>query len=73
MSAKQWQVAQVGPSELEVRLVPGENAEPMNFEGMTSYIRELFGDNIVVTYKQMSEIPKSASGKFEQYICELAD
>jgi len=72
LSPKQWQVAQTGPLEIEIRLVVGERAaEDMDFDGMTAYIHQLLRDDITVRYLLVDEIPCLASGKYEDYVCEL--
>lgn len=68
---RRWQVAQTGPLELEVRLVPGKATEEMDYEGMTGYIRQLLRADLTVTYKLLDEMPLTPGGKHEVYICEL--
>ena len=68
---RQWQVAQVGPLELEVRFVPGEASKNMDYDGMTGYIHQLLRDDLTVTYKVLADMPTTPGGKHEPYICEL--
>ena len=68
---RHWQVAQIGPLELEVRLVRGKANEEMDYEGMTDYIRQLLRADLTVTYCLLNKIPLTPGGKCEPYICEL--
>jgi phenylacetate-CoA ligase len=64
-----WQVAQTGPLHIEVRMVPSE--EPSDFAAMEAYVRAMIGAPVEVSYRIMDEIPRLASGKREDYVCEL--
>lgn len=70
---RRWQVAQTGPLELEVRLVPEDKKEEMDFEGMTDYIRRLLRPDLSVNYRYVDEFPSTPGGKHEVYICELPE
>ncbi|MGI9383363.1 MAG: phenylacetate--CoA ligase family protein [Methyloligellaceae bacterium] len=68
---RQWQVIQTAPLKIEVHLVPGEDPESMDFDGMEDYIRRLLHDDLEVEFKLVNEIPVSRGGKHEDYICAL--
>ncbi len=70
---RRWQVAQTGPLELEVRLVPGDGKAEMDYDGMTDFIRKLLRTDLTVTYKLLDEMPLTQGGKHEVYICELPE
>jgi phenylacetate-CoA ligase len=71
IAPKQWQVAQTGPLEIEIRIVPSKPEADMDFDGMTAYIHQLLRDDITVRYSLVNEIPRLNSGKYEDYVCEL--
>jgi len=73
LKPRQWQVAQTGPLEIEVRLVASNAKIKMDTEGMTAYIQKLLRSDLTVKYRFMSEIPLSPGGKHEDYLCELTD
>ena len=68
---RQWQVIQTAPLKIEVRLVPGEAPETMDFDGMERYIRELLHADLEVEFKLVDAIPVTPGGKHEDYICAL--
>lgn len=71
LGPRQWQVAQTGPLEIEIRLVPGAGAEAMDFDGMTAYIHELLRPDLDVRFKIVDAIAAGTCGKHEDYVCEL--
>ncbi len=68
LNPKQWQVAQVGETTLEIRIVPGCDPSEMDTQGMDRYIRDLLGMDLTITYKLLTN-PRT--GKHEDYICEI--
>ncbi|VAW03100.1 hypothetical protein MNBD_ALPHA08-177 [hydrothermal vent metagenome] len=71
LNPKQWQVAQTGPTTLEVRIIPGGDPSLMDTESMSQYIRQLLGDDLAINYKLVSELTNPRTGKHEDYVCEL--
>lgn len=71
LNPKQWQVAQTGPLELEIRFVPNVDADNMDFEGMSNYIHHLLRKDLVIKYRQFKAFSPSPSGKHEDYISEI--
>lgn len=71
LAPRQWQVAQTGPLEIEIRLVADLSRQDMDTDGMTAYIHRLLRPDLRVTYKRMDAISVSPSGKHEDYVCEL--
>ena len=70
---RHWQVAQTGPLELEVRLVPRKANEELEYESMTDYIHQLLRADLTVTYRLLDEMPPTPGGKHEVFVCELPD
>lgn len=71
LSPRQWQIAQTGPTEIEVRLVPDKQGDKMDFEAMTAYIREVLDMDFEVSYRMLEAIAMRPGGKHEDYVCEL--
>jgi len=73
LDPKQWQVAQIGPLELEVRIIPDGDPSLMDTEGMSVYIHRLLGDDLTISYKVVQQLTNPRTGKHEDYVCELND
>ncbi len=71
LNPRQWQVAQVGETTLEIRIVPGCDPAEMDTQGMDRYIRDLLGMDLTITYKLVTELKNPRTGKHEDYICEI--
>ena len=71
LSVRQWQVAQTGPLELEVRYVPANPDKSSDYDRMTAFIRRQFRQNLSVRYKRLDRLPALPGGKFHNYINEL--
>ncbi|QBE62516.1 phenylacetate--CoA ligase family protein [Pseudoduganella lutea] len=59
------QVAQVGPGEWEVRIVPDQGFSKADEEKMLNNIRDLVTDRLQVRIRLLDDIPLQASGKFK--------
>jgi len=73
LNPRKWQVAQIGESALEFRIVPGIEPSQMDTKGMDQYIRDLLGMDLTIQYKLVTELTDPHTGKCEDYICELED
>ncbi len=73
LNPRKWQVAQVGQSTLEFRIVPGIDPSRMDTKGMDQYIHDLLGMDLTINYKLVTELTDPHTGKCEDYICELDD
>ncbi len=71
LNPKQWQVAQIADTALEIRIVPGGDPAMMDTEGMSQYIRALLGMDLTITYKLVADLTNPRTGKHEDYICEI--
>lgn len=71
LSPRQWQVAQTGPLELEIRYVPADPSQPSDYNRMTAFIRRQFRQNLNVRYRRLVSLPTPPGGKFHDYINEL--
>jgi len=71
LNPRQWQVAQIGETTLEIRIVPGSDPSRMDTEAMDKYIRDLLGMDLTINYKLMAELTNPRTGKHEDYVCEI--
>jgi len=71
LNPRQWQVAQVGETTLEIRIVPGIEPSKMDTAGMDQYIRDLLGMDLTINYKLVAELTNPRTGKHEDYVCEI--
>jgi phenylacetate-CoA ligase len=65
-----WQVAQIGPTQFEVRYVPIDPNDPGDEAALAARIRELYFDDAEVSFRRMESIPAAASGKPREYVNE---
>ena len=73
LKPRHWQVAQVAPMRIEIRIVPTVEREKMDFDGMTEYARQALGlPDLAVDYKLLEKPPITGTGKHEDYVCEVA-
>lgn len=73
LKPRQWQVAQTGPLEIEIRLVASVADTEMDTDAMTAYIHELLRPDLTVSYRYLKQFPHAPGGKHEDYVCELVD
>lgn len=66
------QMAQVGPGEWEVRIVPEAEFTKADEEKMLGNIRELVSDRVTARVRLMDDIPLQPSGKFKWVAQEWA-
>ena len=70
-SVKQFQIVQKSLDLMVVRLVTeGEVPQP-NLAALTRTIQTAFGENVVVKFEFLDEIPTLASGKYQYAVSEL--
>ncbi|MEO6394985.1 MAG: hypothetical protein ABIO40_03660 [Devosia sp.] len=69
LNCRDWQIAQTGPHEFEVRYVPAN----WNIEGdevaMANRIREVYFSDAKISFKRLAELP-SRAGKTVEYVNE---
>ncbi|MEO8882954.1 MAG: AMP-binding protein [Devosia sp.] len=71
LGAKYWQIAQVGPLELEVRYVPfdGPAADEAAFAEVVR--QHIHRKDVSIRFAARETLERAAGGKFVQYVCEL--
>jgi hypothetical protein len=70
---RQFQVVQTALETIEVRLV---SKRPLNDEEesrLEASLQQAFKYPYAVTFRYLDEIPRSASGKFEDLVCLVPD
>ena len=68
----QHQVVQKSLRDLEVRLVVKQPLTPDEEERMRQILTENLGPDFRIAFRYLSEIPRAASGKFYEFLSELA-
>jgi phenylacetate-CoA ligase len=71
LAVRQWQVAQIAPLAIEVRIVPERPERIWDEAALTARIRDTLHSDVSVTYTRLPAIPRPASGKVIDYVCEL--
>ena len=68
MSFEQFQIVQTDVASIEVRYVPLNQREPVDQHGLEACVRELVDPSFNVQAVAVNEIPRSSSGKYEDYL-----
>ena len=68
LSFEQIQIVQTNPTSIEVRYVPLGLNENVDQSGLETCLRELIDPSFTVQAIAVDEIPRSSSGKFEDYL-----
>jgi phenylacetate-CoA ligase len=70
LNAAMWQMAQVGPNEVEIRRVPRPGAGPADVDAITALVRQDLHSDMQVTFRDIERFELPASGKLVQYVRE---
>ena len=70
-AVRQFQYVQRSLEEIEKKMVVSEPLTPEQEEKMKELIIRSLGHPFRVTLSYHDEIPQSASGRFEEFICEV--
>jgi hypothetical protein len=68
ISFEQFQVVQLDYDLIEVRYVPLDASREVDLKGLEACLRERLDSSIKVRAAAVDDIPRSASGKFEDYL-----
>jgi phenylacetate-CoA ligase len=68
ISFEQFQFVQTDPVSIEVRYIPFDRQESVDRDGLEACVRELIDASFSVQAVAVDEIPRSPSGKFEDYL-----
>jgi len=71
LPVEQLQLIQRSLHEIEVRFVARQALSPAQTEALERIVREALEGDFTLALVPVAEIPRSASGKFEDFISEL--
>lgn len=71
LNALAFQLAQVGPLQLEIRYVPITPGEQFDKAPILAHVREGLHPDMNVVFKQIDKIPLNAGGKQQRVVCEI--
>ncbi|MBR0681892.1 phenylacetate--CoA ligase family protein [Roseomonas eburnea] len=69
----QHQVIQTAADRLHVRLAVARPLGPAEEEAVAAWARAKFGEAFAVAVQAMPELPRTAAGKFEDFVCQVAE
>lgn len=70
LSARMWQLAQVGPTEFEIRYVPISASSVGDEAAVAHAFRYHMFDDANVSFRRLDAIPLTAAGKYLEYVFE---
>jgi phenylacetate-CoA ligase len=70
---RQFQVVQTAFDRIEYRYVPMAPHQPNDLAGLTALVRERLHPSLTVEAVAVAEIPRSPSGKYEDYVCLIGE
>lgn len=70
--AREIQIYQPSLDDLVVRVVPGPGYAPGDEQAVLRELRRRLGDQIIVRFERVAEIPRSGSGKFRAVVSDVA-
>lgn len=65
-----WQIAQTGPTQFEVRYVPPEAGPAPDESALVERLRETYFEDAEVTFVKLSSVPLTPAGKPLEYVNE---
>jgi phenylacetate-CoA ligase len=68
ISMVQFQIVQTRFDEIEVRYIPAKHEGPVDEESLGHYIRQELDPSFRVKTRQVARLPRSANGKFEDFL-----
>lgn len=72
LPARQFQVIQHSPTQIEVRYVEDGKKRPVDLKGLTQLMQRILHHDIKVTTTNVNQITRSVSGKFETWKSNIA-
>jgi len=70
---RQYRIIQRAPDHLHVMLALGRAATAAEDAAVAAWARTKFGEGFRVTVEGLDELPRSAAGKSEDFVCEVPD
>ncbi|HVY52279.1 MAG TPA: hypothetical protein VHA07_12065 [Devosia sp.] len=68
---KTWQIAQVGPLELEVRYAPISEEQPFDEDAVAAAMREMMRPDLQIRFRRTESFLPRTGKKFSEYVNEL--
>ncbi|MCC6216381.1 MAG: phenylacetate--CoA ligase family protein [Polyangiaceae bacterium] len=69
----QFRLRQVGRVDLVLDYVPARPLGGEDRAALAAFVLEHLGEPFRLTLEELAEVPREASGKFEDFVCELGD
>lgn len=70
---RQYRIVQTGFEALTVLLAVARPLTDTERDGVVAWAQAKFGEGFAVTVETMEELPKSAAGKVEDFVCEVPE
>jgi phenylacetate-CoA ligase len=70
-SIRQYQFVQKAPELIELRLAAAEVLTDSEEARLAAWVRAKFGAPFRIVFTYLDELPRTAAGKFEEFICEV--
>jgi len=67
----QMQIVQHDYADFTVRFVPGRGFNQDVLEGLTGFLKEIFGSDIAIALEETAAIPPESSGKYRFSVCRI--
>ena len=71
LNALAFQLAQVGPLQLEIRYVPIDPDKQFDRASIVAHVHDGLHPDMNVVFKQVDKIPLNAGGKQQRVVCEI--
>jgi phenylacetate-CoA ligase len=68
---RRYQLVQKAPDLIELRLVVARPLPPGEEEALAAWVRAKFGAGFRAAFAYPPELPRTAAGKFEDFLCEV--
>ena len=69
---RQFQLAQTGERTIELRFVSDDPHPIKNALALQAYLKDIIPGPMEFTLRQVKDIPRAVSGKFEDSVCEIS-
>lgn len=70
---RQYQIVQQDRTTIEARIVLWRPASPEEEAALTTHLRDNLPEGLNVMLRYLDEIPRSAGGKYEDFVCNVRD
>lgn len=70
LSARYWQLAQIGPNDYEMRYAPIDDSKAGDEPAVTDLFNQRFFGDATLRFVRLGDIPRTAGGKLVEYVNE---